>query len=137
MSNEAGKLIPLAEKSGDEVTIYVKGFLGSGEEPEHFDRWHRGHCTLVESHGWGRAAHGWAWPSGRWTAIPVPVASGAKLAYDAYRAVRYARFAALGGTVGMAVAEVGARFLSQYLTAERRAAPVSYTHLTLPTKRIV
>lgn len=122
MAKDAGKLIPLAVVPGEEVTVYVKGFLGSGEEPEHFDHWHRGHRTLVESHGWGTAAHGWAWSSGSWMAIPVPVASGAKFAYDVYRAVRYARFAALGATVGLAVAEVGARFLTQYLLAERRAA---------------
>lgn len=122
MAIDAGKLIPLTTLASDEVTIYVKGFLGSGEEPEHFDRWHRGHEALVSSHGWGSVAHGWAWSSGSWLSIPVPVAGTAKLAVDVYRAVRYARVAALGATVGLAVAEIGARFVTQYLAAERRAA---------------
>ncbi len=121
MATDTGKLIPLAAAEGDEVTIYVKGFLGSGEEPEHFDPWHRGHRALVDARGWGPVAHGWAWSSGSWLTIPVPVASGAKLAVDVYRAVRYARVAALGATVGLAVAEIGARFVTQYLAAERRA----------------
>lgn len=121
MANDSGKLIPLEHAEGDDVTVYVKGFLGSGEEPEHFQSWHRGHRALTDTHGWGTAAHGWAWPAGDWLAIPMPVASGAKLAYDVYRAVRYARVAALGATVGLAVAEIGARFATQYLAAERRA----------------
>lgn len=122
MANDSSKLISLATSASDEVTVYVKGFLGSGEEPEHFESWHRGHQVLVESRGWGARAHGWAWSSGSWLTIPVPVASGAKLAVDVYRAVRYARVAALGATVGLAVAEIGGRFLAQYLAAERRAA---------------
>ncbi len=122
MGTDTGKLIPLAAADGDEVTVYVKGFLGSGEQPEHFGSWHRGHQILTESRGWGEVAHGWAWSSGSWSTIPVPVAGGAKLAVDVYRAVRYARVAALGATFGLAVAEIGARFVTQYLAAERRAA---------------
>jgi len=122
MANDSSRLISLATPASDEVTVYVKGFLGSGEDPEHFESWHRGHRALVESRGWGAGAHGWGWSSGSWFTVPVPVASGAKLAVDVYRAVRYARVAALGATVGLAVAEIGARFLAQYLAAERRAA---------------
>ena len=36
-----GKLVELQpnRKSEREVTLYVKGFLGRGEKPGHFDRW--------------------------------------------------------------------------------------------------
>lgn len=122
MPTDGRRLIPLGDAAGDEVTVYVKGFLASGEEPLHFDRWHRGHQRLVESQGWGEHAHGWAWDSGSWLSIPVPMASGTKLAWDVYRAARHARVAALGATAGMAVAEVAARFASQYWMASRRAA---------------
>ena len=42
---------------------------------------------------------------------------------------------AIGGGVGGVAGIVGAAMLDQAL--QRRGAPVSYTHLTLPTKRIV
>lgn len=121
MASDGTQLIPLDVADGDEVTVYVKGFLAAGEEPGHFDRWHRGHRRLVDSQGWGAHAHGWAWSSGSWSQIPVPVASGAKLAVDVYRATRTARLATLGATAGLAVAEIAARFAAQYLAAERRA----------------
>ena len=121
MSSDEARLIPLESGESDEATVYVKGFLGAGEEPEHFDRWYRGHRALVDSHGWGVTAHGWSWSAGNWASIPVPVASGTKLAVDVYRSLRYARFGALGVTAGLMVVEVGARFAAQYIAAERQA----------------
>ena len=125
MARNEARLIPLQDGQGSEATVYVKGFLGAGEEPQHFDRWFRGHRSLVDSHSWGATAHGWSWSAGNWASIPVPVASGAKLAVDVYRSLRYARLSALGVTAGLAVAEVGARFAGQYLAAERQATEQS------------
>ena len=122
MTSEKGKLVPLASGADDEVTVYVKGFLAAREEAAHFGNWHETHRALVGSHGWGTAALGWTWAAGDWLAIPIPVASGAKLALDVYRSLRHARVAALATTAGFAVAEIGGRFLAQYLAAQRRAA---------------
>ncbi|MBM4268314.1 MAG: hypothetical protein FJ144_17180 [Deltaproteobacteria bacterium] len=121
MASENGRLIPLVAPYGDEITVYVKGFLAPGESPEHFDNWRAAHERLVESHGWGPGAVGWAWSAGTRPALPLPLASGAKLAWDVYRAVRHARVAALGMTVGLAVAEIGARYAAQYVLAAQRA----------------
>jgi hypothetical protein len=41
---QSDHLIPLGESTpDDEVTVYVKGFLARGEEPQSFDRWMVGH----------------------------------------------------------------------------------------------
>ena len=59
-----GKLVSLRDGAADgEITLYVKGFLGRGEEPDHFERWLASHDALVRSHGWGEAARGYHWPA--------------------------------------------------------------------------
>jgi hypothetical protein len=108
-----------------EVTVYVKGFLGRDEKPDHFDRWLACHATLVESHGWGAAAHGYPWQSGRLLPGSVVAMGSAKLALDVARVVRNLSRAARLGFVGMRVGEglalIGAHLVYQYVTASRSA----------------
>ncbi len=127
MAKAREKLVPLLRSSSDdgEVTIYVKGFLGRGEKPDHFEAWRESHRRLVESHGWGPRAHGYSWESGRFERLPLPAAAAAKLAWDVYGKVRRARRVALIGAVGVAAAEqvvrISARLASQYVSASRTA----------------
>ena len=53
-----GKLLELRPEGGGEceITLYVKGFLSRGENPDHFDRWIACHERLTKSHGWGQRA---------------------------------------------------------------------------------
>lgn len=127
MSEGREKLVPLlrSHAEDDEVTIYVKGFLGRGEKPDHFEAWRDSHRRLTESHGWGPRAHGYAWESGRFERLPLPAAAASKLAWDVYARVRRAQRLALWGAVGVAAAEqvvrIAARLASQYLAASRSA----------------
>lgn len=119
-------MIPLSEaEPGDEVTIYVKGFLARGETAERFDHWHARHEQLCESHGWAPYAIGYQWESGKLRTIAVPVASAAKSAYDVYRFVRHARGFAPMAFVGWFVAEqaavLSARFIGQFIEARKQA----------------
>ena len=96
------RLVSLARSGIDdpEVTVYVKGFLGRGEEPDHFGDWLASHRDLVDTQGWGPRAHGFCWESGRLERLPLPAASFTKLAYDVYRRLRHARGLALLGSLG-------------------------------------
>jgi len=121
-----GKLLTLRTGADNrEVTIYVKGFLGRNEKLDHFDRWLACHDTLVESHGWGAAALGYHWQSGRLVPGPVAAMGSVKLAWDVVRVVRNLRRAARLGFLGMLVGEelalIGAHFVHQYVTASRSA----------------
>jgi len=121
-----GKLLTLRTGANNrEVTIYVKGFLGRGEKPDHFDRWIVCHDTLVESHGWGATALGYHWQSGRLVPGPVAAMGSVKLAWDVVRVVRNLRRVARLGFLGMLVGEelalIGAHFVHQYVTASRSA----------------
>ena len=121
-----GELLELRTGAdGSEVTVYVKGFLGRGEKPDHFDRWIACHDTLVESHGWGADARGYHWQSGRLVPGPVAAMGSAKLAWDVVRVVRNLRRAARLGFLGMLVGEelalIGAHFVHQYVMAVRSA----------------
>jgi hypothetical protein len=116
----------LRSRAGDrEVTIYVKGFLGRGEKPDHFEAGRESHRRLTESHGWGSRAYGYAWESGRFERLPLPAAAVSKLAWDLYAHARRARRFALMGALGVAAAEqlvrISARLTSQYLAAARSA----------------
>ncbi len=121
-----GNLIELAEPlSGDrEVTLYVKGFLTRGEEPDHFGPWLACHEKLENTHGWGTHALGYHWPSGRIGKIPAVVGL-AKGAYDLVRVLRNVRRAAslayLGYAVGEKLLVVSALFVRQYWLAARNA----------------
>ncbi len=125
-SSARGRLIELKEPlSGQrEVTLYVKGFLSRGEEPDHFESWLTPHKTLARTHGWGAHALGYHWPSGRFGRIPAAVGL-AKSAYDLVRVLRNVRRAAGLGYLGYAVGEklllVSALFVRQYWVATRNA----------------
>ena len=56
---------PAIRSHDREVTVYVKGFLGRGERPDHFGSWLAGHRELESSRGWGPRAYGYSWQSGR------------------------------------------------------------------------
>ena len=105
-----GKLVELRPERGGEreVTLYVKGFLGRGEKPDHFGRWLACHDTLVESHGWGVAALGYYWQSGRLFPGPVAAVGTAKLAVDFVRVLRNLRRAARLGFGHLAIAGIAA-----------------------------
>lgn len=120
-------LIPLTQAaSGDEVTVYVKGFLARGENAEHFDAWVAGHHQLCASHGWSPHAVGYRWESGTLQSFALPVASAAKTAWDIYRLVRHARKIAPLASAGWFIAEQGTalsiRFVGQFFEARRQAA---------------
>lgn len=120
-------LIPLTQvASGDEITVYVKGFLARGETPERFDHWLAGHTQLSESHGWSQHAVGYRWESGTLQTFALPVVGAAKTAWDVYRFVRHARKIAPFASAGWFLAEQGAalsvRFIGQFIEARRQAA---------------
>ena len=121
-----GNLIELTEPlAGErEVTLYVKGFLARGEEPDHFGPWLACHEKLVQTHGWGAHALGYHWPSGRFGKIPAAVGL-AKGAWDLVRVLRNVRRAAslshLGYLVGEKLVLVSALFVRQYWLATRNA----------------
>ncbi len=119
-------LVPLVGgMPGDEVTLYVKGFLARGESPERFDHWSAGHRSMVETHGWSPFALGYHWESGQLRKLALPVAGAAKVAWDVYRLVRHARRLSPLSAAGWFVAEQGAalcvRFVGQFIEARRYA----------------
>ena len=128
-----GTLLELRPPASDgEVTVYVKGFLGRGEAPDHFEGWLGCHEALGESHAWGSGALGYHWPSGVFWSKPAKAVGAAKGAWDVFRAVRNLRRAARLSHWGAMLAEeaalVSARFVHQYLTAARSAAARAEDH---------
>jgi hypothetical protein len=118
------RLTPEAAES-DEVTIYVKGFLARGEEPDHFDAWLDSHREAAQRHGWGPHAVGYRWPSGDVGHPPIPYASAVKIAWDVYSLVSKVRRVNIPATValtaGEELARIALRFASEYRAAERAA----------------
>ena len=100
----------------DEVTLYVKGFLARGEEPDHFGAWLESHRALERSHGWAPHAVACRWPSGEWMTRPLAALGTLKGAVDVVRIVRNVRRAARVAHWG---AFVAAR--DWYLTALTRS----------------
>ena len=129
-----GSLFPLqpSEDQDGEVTVYVKGFLARGEEPDHFESWRDSHRELEASHGWGSAAFGYHWPSGSFWSRPVAIVGTAKVAWDVIRIARNARRAARLSYWGAMLAEetalVASRFVHQYWSAARQAAQRAEDH---------
>lgn len=129
-----GKLIELrpSDEEDGEVTVYVKGFLGRGEEANHFERWLSCHGALEESHGWGAGALGLHWPSGQFWSRPVAAIAAAKSVVDLIRVVRNVRRAARlshwGAMLGEEAAFVAARFVHQYWGAARWATERADDH---------
>ena len=124
--SDRSRLIELAGQPDDEeVTIYVKGFLGRGESPKHFDAWVAGHRHLTRSHAWADAAHGYHWEAGSIRKLALPIAGGAKTVWDVYRMVRHTRAVNPLATAGWFIAEqavgICARFIAQFIEARRQA----------------
>lgn len=120
------RLIPLVDADEDEeVTIYVKGFLGRGETPGRFDAWLAGHRKLEVSHGWSPHAMGYQWESGRLRKLALPIASSAKTAWDIYRVVRHTRrlnpLAMAGWFLAEQATALSFRFVEQFVEARREA----------------
>ncbi len=120
------RLIELDGHADDEeVTIYVKGFLGRNEAPKHFDAWLGGHRELTTSHDWGSGARGYHWEAGNLRKLALPVAGGAKTIWDLYRLVRHTRAVNPLATAGWFIAEqavgVCARFIAQFIEARKQA----------------
>jgi len=130
---DRAKIVPLVRRGdawvrpepGGEVTVYVKGFLARGEEPDHFEGWLASHGEAAARHGWSSGALGYCWPSGSVGAPPLPFASAAKIAWDVVRSVRGLRkfnvASAVAMTAGEEVARVALRFVGEYRAAERAA----------------
>ncbi|MDP6977747.1 MAG: hypothetical protein QF570_03980 [Myxococcota bacterium] len=123
---DESRLIELAGDANDEeVTIYVKGFLGRNEAPKHFDAWLGGHEELVDTLAWGSSARGYHWEAGNLRKLALPVASGAKTVWDLYRLVRHTRAVNPLATAGWFIAEqavgVCARFIAQFIEARKQA----------------
>ena len=117
------ELLPARQGERD-VTLYVKGFLSRGEDPDHFESWLACHEELEKTHGWGRHAFGYHWPSGRFGRLAA-VVGATKGAVDVMRVVRNVRRAAslghLGYIAGEQLATIVALFVYQYMTASRNA----------------
>lgn len=102
-----------------ELTLYIKGFLAPGERPDDFEAWLACHRRLEITHGWGRRARGYCWPSGGLAPVPVPMAAAVKVVWDLYRRSGVLRRANVVGNLGLAVAEVALRLASQYRSVSR------------------
>jgi hypothetical protein len=113
-------------EGGEEVTLYVKGFLGRGEEPDHFDRWLGAHEALEQSHGWGPDVVACRWPAGELLPRSLAAMGAVKGAVDVFRIVRNvrraARLAHWGAMAAEELAFLTAHFVYQYVAATRSAA---------------
>jgi hypothetical protein len=109
-----------------EVTIYVKGFLFGGERPDAFEPWLASHRRVEEQHGWHAPAAAWVWQEAGMSLVPLPLATATRFAWDVYRAVRLARSVAVLPHLGLAAAEVVARFVAQYAYAVRIAEETAH-----------
>ena len=119
----SGSLRPTSDDG--EVTLYVKGFLGRGEDPDHWERWLASHDALVGSHGWGERVVACRWPSGELLPRSVAALGAIKGAVDAVRIARNVRRAARlshwGAMLAEELAVVAAHFAWQYVSATRNA----------------
>ena len=95
----------LDEEGADEATLYVKGFLGRGEAPDHFEPWLACHADLQTSHAWAARAMGYRWPSGSLLPRSILALGAVKGAWDLYRIARGVRRAARLSHWGALVAE--------------------------------
>ncbi|ORZ40057.1 hypothetical protein BCR44DRAFT_1426177 [Catenaria anguillulae PL171] len=71
-------LTRLPRSNHREATVYVKGFLQSGEDPRNFDSWLQSHHLLALSpkHSWDGLSFGYSWNSGALLhpiTLPVPL----------------------------------------------------------------
>ncbi len=114
-----------------EATLYVKGFLGRGEEPDRFEPWRECHESLQDSHGWAAHALGYHWPGGRFPRLPAAVGL-AKTTYDVVRVLRNVRRALSAAQIGYLIGEkvvLGTvAFVHQYWQATRSLEPVAEEH---------
>jgi len=121
------RLVPLTppDPGAEEVTVYLKGFLTRGEEPDHFDAWLDSHREAGERLGWSAHAFGYRWPSGEVGLPPIPFAAAAKIAWDVYGTLSKLRRANIPATIaltaGEELARVALRFAGEYRAAERAA----------------
>lgn len=110
----------------DEVTLYVKGFLGRGEAPDHFGHWLRAHEVLEGASGWGSEVVACRWPAGELLPRSLAAAGVLKGAVDVFRIVRNvrraARLAHWGALAAEELAFLTAHFVYQYVAATRSAA---------------
>ncbi len=119
-------LVELAPPAADgAATVYVKGFLGRGEEADHFERWLGCHRQLAVTHDWGAGAFGVHWPAGSLLPKPVAAVGAAKGIVDLARVIRNVRNAAALKGLGLMAAEqavtIAAHFVHQYVSATRAA----------------
>jgi hypothetical protein len=127
---ERARLIELREGGPGEreVTLYVKGFLARGEDPDRFEPWLASHRTLEETHGWGAHALGYHWPSGWPGRLPATLGL-VKGAYDVARIVRGVQRTLPVGRLGWLLGEnavmVVALFVRQYQVAARASGELA------------
>ncbi|KAK9710396.1 hypothetical protein K7432_008432 [Basidiobolus ranarum] len=84
------KLLTKASKFESEVTVYIKGFLAQGEDPEDFNAWLYSHRLLLLSsrHHWGGLSYVYSWPSGTMRTaqtFPFPFATLSGAAFLVYK----------------------------------------------------
>ncbi|ORX80346.1 hypothetical protein K493DRAFT_270859 [Basidiobolus meristosporus CBS 931.73] len=119
------KLLTKASKFESEVTVYVKGFLAQGEDPEDFNAWLYSHRLLLLSprHHWGGLSYGYSWPSGTMKTaqtFPFPIATlsgAALLVYRSALKVKNFRFPTPATVVSALALDAGlntARLAYQY-----------------------
>jgi hypothetical protein len=114
---------PVLAASPDEITLYVKGFRGRAGE-ENFERWYRCHRALVQSHGWGERALGYAWDMGALRPGP-PLAAALRLVQEVMSARRLGRRPSPWRALAVGVGEQGLwaalGLVQQYRDAARAA----------------
>ena len=110
-------------RAPDEITLYVKGFRGRDGE-EHFAKWYRCHRHLVQSHGWGERAIGYAWDLRSALRPAPPIGAALRLAQDVLRS-RRGLMVSPWRTLAVGLGEQGlwaaARLVQQYRDAAQAA----------------
>jgi len=114
---------------GEPVTIYIKGFLTSNEDPRSFEQWHVSHQKLQKKYQWSNDVYGYYWQSGSlfslessFGSIPVPMATLAAVSLRVFRYLwKGSRIVPSPAQIGFLVAqEVGVNMgvlLYQYKSA--------------------